>query len=59
MPDLDHWQWWANEVGVLRVVKSRMVGVKSWRDRCEQDPVGEARKAFETLVDYGVVSSYR
>ena len=59
MPDLDHWQWWANEVGALRVVKSRMVGVKSWRDRCEQDPVGEARKAFETLVDYGVVSSYR
>jgi hypothetical protein len=58
MPQLDHWRWWAGEAGALRVVKSRLVGVKAWRDRCDKDPVGEARKAFEILVDFGPVSSY-
>lgn len=59
MPNLDHWVWWAREVGVLRVVKSRMVAVKAWRQRCLRDPQGEASKAFTTLIEYGPLSSYR
>jgi hypothetical protein len=59
MPQLDHWQWWAREVGVLRKSKSRLVAVKAWRDRVAKDPVREARKAFRVLYDYGMISSYR
>jgi hypothetical protein len=59
MPDLDHWQWWAREVGALRTSKSKLVGVKVWRDRVENDPLGEARKAFEVLESFGLISSYR
>lgn len=57
MPNFDHWQWWAREVGALRVVKSRVVGVKSWRVRCDKNPLSEATKAFNVLLDYGVASS--
>lgn len=59
MPELDHLQWWAREVGVLRQVKSRLVGNKSWRQRCDRNPADEARKAFEVLMDFGVLSSYQ
>lgn len=58
MPALDHWQWWAREAGALRVTKGRLVGVRAWEKRCQRDPVGEARKAYRTLMDYGVVESY-
>ena len=59
MPDLDHWQWWAREVGAIRVQKGRMVAVEAWRERATKDPVSEARKAFEVLQRFGVYSSYR
>lgn len=58
MPSLDHWQWWARQTGAIRVAKGRMVEVKAWSRRCEQDPVGEATKAFEILMSHGVVGSY-
>jgi hypothetical protein len=59
MPDLDHWQWWAREVGALRVQKGRMVAVEAWQKRAVNDPVSEARKAYEVLQRFGVYSSYR
>lgn len=59
MPALDHWQWWAREVGVLRRSKSNLVAVKAWRDRVTKDPVGQARKAFAVLHAFGLISSYR
>jgi hypothetical protein len=57
MPRLDHWQWWAREVGALRVRNGRMVGVEAWLKRRAKDPVGEARKAFDVLAEYGPVAS--
>jgi hypothetical protein len=58
MPQLDHWQWWAREAGALRKQGKKLVGVKAWVKRRGQDPVGEARKAFDVLASYGPVSSY-
>lgn len=58
MPALDHWLWWAREVGALRVNKGRLVGVLAWQKRRAADPVGEARKAFRTLIDNGLTESY-
>ncbi len=59
MPDLDHWQWWAREVGALRVQKGRMVAVEAWQKRAANDPVSQARQAYEVLQSFGVYSSYR
>jgi hypothetical protein len=58
MPRLDHWQWWAREAGALRVRNGRMVGVEAWLRRRAKDPVGEARKAFDVLAEYGPVASF-
>lgn len=57
MPRLDHWQWWAREAGAIRTRGGRLVGVEAWLKRRAKDPVGEARKAFDVLTDYGPVSS--
>lgn len=58
MPHFDHWQWWAREVGALRVRNGRMVGVEAWLKRRAQDPAGQARKAFDVLVAFGPLASY-
>lgn len=56
--ELDHWQWWAREAGVLRKQGSKLVAVKAWRQRRRQDPVGEIRKAFGVVMATGLLSSY-
>lgn len=58
MPKLDHWQWWAREVGALRVRNGRLVGVEAWLKRRAKDPAGEARKSLDVLLDHGPVGSF-
>ncbi|MDP9445394.1 MAG: hypothetical protein M3P83_13950 [Actinomycetota bacterium] len=53
--DLDHVQWWARECGVVRRRHNRLVAVAAWQQRVRRDPVPEVRKAFEVLVDHGVL----
>lgn len=56
--EVDQWQWWAREAGAIRRRGNKLVGVKAWRERVRKDPVGEVRKAFDALVEYGPVSSW-
>ncbi|MDP9318017.1 MAG: hypothetical protein M3O94_02870, partial [Actinomycetota bacterium] len=57
--ELDHWQWWAREAGVVRTKHSRLVSVAAWRKRLRSDPVSTLHKAVEVLFEYGLVTSYR
>lgn len=56
--EVDHWQWWAREVGVLRRRHNRLVAVKAWQQRARKDPVAEATRAVDVLLEYGVLNSY-
>jgi hypothetical protein len=58
LPQLDHWQWWAREAGALRTQRDRLIAVKAWQRRRKADPVDAVRKAFEVLLDHGVLTSY-
>ncbi len=58
LPRLDHWQWWAREAGALRTQRDRLVAVKAWQRRRQADPVDAVRKAFDVLLDQGVLTSY-
>lgn len=59
MPDLNHWMWLAEEFGVIRKVKSRMVAVKAWRKRCVKDPFAEIDDVFQFLIAEGPIATYR
>ena len=56
--DLDHWQWWAREAGAIRQKGNKLVGVKAWQQRRRKDPVGEVRRAFNVLTQFGPLGSY-
>lgn len=58
LPDLDHWQWWARESGVIRKQHDRLIAVKAWRRRRTADPVEAVREAFSVLLDHGALLSY-
>ena len=56
--ELDNWQWWARESGAIRKHGNRLVAVKAWQQRVRKDPLAEVVRAFDVLLDYGVLSSY-
>lgn len=59
LPKLDHWKWWASEVGVLRQRQGRLVTVEAWRKRVRKDPLREVLRALDLLADVGPLRSYR
>lgn len=59
LPTLDHWKWWASEVGVLRQRQGRLVAVEAWRKRVRKDPLSEVLRALDLLADAGPLRSYR
>ncbi len=56
---LDHWQWWARQAGVLRQQGRKLVAVKAWRQRRRREPLLELRRAVDVLRHYGALTSYR
>jgi hypothetical protein len=59
LPGLDHWKWWASEVGVLRRRQGRLVAVEAWRKRARKDPLRELLDALHVLLlDAGPLQSY-
>jgi hypothetical protein len=59
LPILDHWKWWATEVGVVRQRQGRLVAVDAWRKRVRKDPVRELLRALDLLADAGPLRTYR
>lgn len=56
--ELDHWQWWAREAGVVRTKHNRLVAVAAWRKRLGTEPVATLAHAIGTLFECGIVSTY-
>jgi hypothetical protein len=56
--EVDFLQWLARECRAIRRQRNRLVAVKAWRDRVGHDPLAEVVRAFDVLLDYGVLGSY-
>lgn len=58
-PELDHWQWWAREAGVVRRKHKRLVAVAAWRERLDTDPVAALARSVGALFELGILTTYR
>lgn len=57
-PRVDHWQWWAWELGVIRPKGNQIVANGAWLRRCKNDPIEELKKAFFEVYDnFGLLGS--